>query len=74
MFIRKRCFMNKFYCNICEEEIILQNGKCPKCKTVLRLPLKKGIHTCKCPTCHNKFEVKCKKNEKVKVKVIKGKS
>ena len=25
--------MNKFYCNICEEEIILQNGKCPKCKT-----------------------------------------
>lgn len=48
--------------------------KCPKCKTVLRLPLKKGIHTCKCPTCHNKFEVKCRKDEKVKVEVIKGKS
>lgn len=25
--------MNKFYCNICEEEVTLQNGKCPKCKT-----------------------------------------
>ena len=25
--------MNKFYCNVCGEEITLQNGKCPKCKT-----------------------------------------
>ena len=25
--------MSKFYCNICEEEVTLQNGKCPKCKT-----------------------------------------
>ena len=25
--------MNKFYCNICENEVELQNGKCPKCKT-----------------------------------------
>ena len=47
--------------------------KCPKCKTVLRLPLKKGTHTCKCPTCHNKFEVKCRRGEKVKVEVIKNK-
>lgn len=25
--------MSKFYCNICEEEVALQNGECPKCKT-----------------------------------------
>ena len=47
--------------------------KCPKCKTVLRLPLKKGRHTCKCPTCNNKFEVKCRRGEKVRVEVIKNK-
>jgi uncharacterized CHY-type Zn-finger protein len=44
--------------------------KCPKCKTVLRLPLKKGKHTCKCPNCHNRFEVKCRRDEKIKVEVI----
>ena len=25
--------MSKFYCNKCEEEVELQDGKCPKCKT-----------------------------------------
>ncbi len=25
--------MSKFYCNVCNEDVILQNGKCPKCKT-----------------------------------------
>ena len=25
--------MKNFYCNVCEEEVTLQNGKCPKCKT-----------------------------------------
>lgn len=25
--------MGKFYCNVCDEEVNLQNGKCPKCKT-----------------------------------------
>lgn len=45
--------------------------KCPKCKTVLRLPLKKGVHTCKCPNCSWKFDVKCRRDEKVKVEVIK---
>lgn len=25
--------MSKFYCNICDEEVTLNNGKCPKCKT-----------------------------------------
>ena len=25
--------MDKFYCNICEEEVVLENGKCPKCNT-----------------------------------------
>lgn len=45
--------------------------RCPKCKTILRLPLKKGKHTCKCPKCHHKFEVKCRRNEKIKVEVVK---
>lgn len=25
--------MGKFYCNICEEEVSLKNGKCPNCDT-----------------------------------------
>ena len=25
--------MKNFYCNICEEDVVLQNGECPKCKT-----------------------------------------
>ena len=25
--------MGKFYCNICEEEVTLKDGKCPNCKT-----------------------------------------
>lgn len=25
--------MRNFYCNICNEDVTLQNGKCPKCKT-----------------------------------------
>lgn len=30
--------------------------KCPNCKTTLRLPVKRGKKTVKCPTCHQKFE------------------
>lgn len=45
--------------------------KCPKCKQKIRLPLKKGIHTVKCPNCGNKFSVKCNKNEKIKVEIVK---
>ena len=48
--------------------------KCKHCKTVLRLPLKKGIHTVKCPNCKERFEVKCRKDEKIEVEVIKKKS
>lgn len=32
--------------------------KCPRCKSVLRLPKKKGTHTVSCPKCHNRFDVK----------------
>ena len=32
--------------------------KCPKCKTVLRLPKKKGDHTVVCPKCRERFDVK----------------
>lgn len=45
--------------------------KCPNCSQKIRLPLKKGKHTVKCPKCNYKFEVKCHKNEKVKVKIVK---
>ena len=45
--------------------------KCPKCKQKIRLPLKKGKHIVKCPNCKEKFEVKCRKNEKIKVEIIK---
>jgi len=47
--------------------------KCPKCRKTLRLPLKKGEHTVKCPCCSKKFSVKCKRDEKIKVEVIKNK-
>lgn len=32
--------------------------KCPACKATLRLPRKKGNHTCTCPKCRNSFSVK----------------
>lgn len=32
--------------------------KCPKCKTVLRLPRKQGDHTVSCPKCHEDFKIK----------------
>lgn len=48
--------------------------KCIHCKTVLRLPLKKGVHTVKCPNCKKRFEVKCRRDEKLVVEVIKKKS
>ncbi len=33
--------------------------KCPNCKVVLKLPRKKGKHTCCCPKCKNNFKVYC---------------
>lgn len=33
--------------------------KCPNCKSNIRLPKKKGTHTCACPCCKNEFKVKC---------------
>ena len=32
--------------------------KCPKCKSVLRLPKKKGEHTVACPKCRERFDIK----------------
>lgn len=31
--------------------------KCPNCKKTLKLPIKRGKNTVKCPTCQEKFEV-----------------
>lgn len=45
--------------------------KCPNCKKKLRLPLKKGKHTVKCPNCEHRFEVRCLRNEKIKVEIVK---
>lgn len=62
--------------NLYRDIIINYNKKlykrCPKCKQMLKLPLKKGVHTVKCPDCGNSFTVKCRRNEKVKVEVIKN--
>jgi len=33
--------------------------KCPNCRAEIRLPKKKGKHTCNCPRCKKDFEVKC---------------
>lgn len=32
--------------------------KCPHCKSVLRLPKKRGTHTVCCPRCHDRFDLK----------------
>lgn len=32
--------------------------RCPKCKSVLRLPRVKGKHTAACPCCENRFDVR----------------
>lgn len=45
--------------------------KCPKCHQKIRLPRKKGVHTAKCPNCGNSFKVKCKRDEKIKVEIVK---
>lgn len=45
--------------------------KCPKCRQKIRLPLKKGKHTVKCPKCSHKFKVRCLRNEKIKVEIVK---
>ena len=47
--------------------------KCPKCKRVLRLPVKKGVNMCKCPKCDNRFKVRCFRKERIRVEVIKNK-
>lgn len=33
--------------------------KCPNCKAEIRLPKKRGTHTCTCPRCRKDFTVKC---------------
>ena len=85
--IKKRRIENKEYLNIKKSinnriNIIKKRWndrnthiyrKCPKCRTILRLPLKKGVNICKCPKCSNRFKVRCIRNEKVKVEVIKNK-
>ena len=45
--------------------------KCPKCKQKIRLPLKKGKHTVKCPNCGKRFDVSCHKDETIKVELLK---
>lgn len=52
--------------------------KCPKCKTILKLPLPKkiGINHAKCPNCSNRVTIislRKKSKEKIKVEVIKKK-
>ncbi len=39
--------------------------RCPSCKKMLRLPLKKGKNTAVCPKCGDRFSVRCYKNAKI---------
>lgn len=55
----------------CKDRNTHMYKKCPKCKQKIRLPLKKGKHTVKCPNCGNRFDVACHKDEKIKVEIIK---
>ena len=41
-----------------KERKISRFRKCPHCKTVLRLPKRKGNHTVNCPRCHQDFKVR----------------
>lgn len=86
--IKKRRKENNFYLGIINKfkkkfELIGKKWRdrnthmyknCKYCKQVLRLPLKKGLHTVKCPNCKKRFEVKCRKDEKIEVEVIKKRS
>ena len=86
--VKRRTKENKFYLkiknNIFNQFILMKRKwkdrnthmykKCIHCKTVLRLPLKKGVHIVKCPNCKKRFEVKCRRDEKIQVEVIKKKS
>ena len=61
--IIKRKYENSIYLNLKKKVRDRKTHiyrKCPVCATVLRLPMKKGEHTCKCPVCNKKFKVKCK--------------
>ena len=74
--IKKRRIENKKYLSIKKrwnDRNTHTYRKCPKCRTILRLPLRRGVNTCKCPKCGNRFKVRCFRNEKVKVEVIKNK-
>ena len=43
--------------------------KCPKCKSILKLPLpsKRGIQHAKCPICKNRVTLLCLRKEKIEV-------
>ena len=57
--------------NITDKNYIYK--KCPKCKTILKLPVptKKGIKHAKCPTCKKKLRVLALK--KLKIELIRDK-
>ncbi len=61
----------KLYKNIIKNYNKALYKRCLKCHQVLKLPLKKGTHTVKCPECGNSFTVKCNRNEVVKAEVVK---
>lgn len=60
----------KLYSNIIKNYNKNLYKRCPKCKQMIKLPLKKGKHQVICPSCKHEFTVKCNRNEKVKVEII----
>ena len=47
--VKKRAF---------KERDVFVYRKCPGCKSMLRLPKRKGRHNVKCPRCHKEFSLK----------------
>lgn len=47
----------QYTCRRAKEFRYKRYRKCPHCRAVLRLPIKKGKHTVKCPSCKIEFKV-----------------
>ena len=74
VYVRFKTKINKKF-NLYKDIIVNYNTalykRCPKCKRILKLPLKKGTHKVICPDCQEKFTVKCKRNEVIKATIVK---
>ena len=47
----------KLFCRKIKDIRYKRYRRCPNCKATIRLPIKRGKHTVKCPSCHTDFKV-----------------